>query len=191
MKKIQKINIFLWCFLFFIFAIIIMAKDIELLPEEQSQIDFCNVITTYLHMYKAELDKDYYMDHNSNLKAIYDERTNQLKTVLKNGKITFWKGKITNITVFDDKEVKLSVQLSCNSSLKSNMRISIKSPLYQKLRKYSENAKIIFSGNFLLPPNKEAYKYPYKVYYGETSWTTNGSMYEPVFYFKFTQFHDD
>lgn len=182
MKIITKFNIVLWIIILFIVVISIMAKlDVKYVKYVQSQMDFCNVISTYRDIYEAEQRKDFYMDRKSNLTSIYNERTSKIKTVLGIGKVQHWKGVIKNITVFDGKGVSLSMKLSCNSTLETNDFITATSPLYQKLRKYSENAEITFSGIFVIN----------NVNYGEKSWTENGSMDEPEFHFTFSDFHEE
>ena len=158
----------------------------------QSQVSFCKTISTYKNMYISEKDKDFYIDQKEKIKNIYNNRTEKLKAILGNGKVDHWQGIIKNILVSEGKGAYLEVQLSCDTSLEAqdSLIIDINSPLYQELRSYSENSNIIFSGNFLLPPDgSSANKYPHQAYYGEKSFSENGSMKEPEFLFMFTQFH--
>jgi hypothetical protein len=158
----------------------------------QSQVSFCKTISTYKNMYISEKDKDFYIDQKEKIKHIYNSRTEKLKTILGNGKVDHWQGIIKDIIVSEGKGAYLEVQLSCDTSLEAqdSLIIAINSPLYQELRNYSENSNIIFSGTFLLPPDDSSTnKYPHEAYYGEKSFTENGSMKEPEFLFMFTQFH--
>ena len=145
-------------------------------------------------MYYEEAGKPNYIDKEENEKKIYLDRTEKLKQILGDGKVNQWKGVVDKIISLD-RGAYLDVRLPCNAYLRSNSSYSnfiiLKdTKLYQKLRRYSENSKIVFSGEFLLPPNKKAEKImPHLIYYGETSFTNSGGMSEPEFIFKFTDFH--
>ena len=168
------------------------ATSAQLVKQYSQQDEFCKVISEYRDSYLSEKKKDFYIDQKAKLKAIFFERTEKLKSVLNNGAVQNWNGTISNILVSEGKGAFLEVELSCGAHLEpqDNLIIGIESALYQKLRSYSENSKIAFSGNFLLPVNEDAQgKYPHEIYYGEKSFTTEGSVKEPEFLFKFTDFH--
>lgn len=156
------------------------------------QDEFCKVVSDYRDLYLSEKKKDFYIDQKAALEAIFLERTQKFKSILNSGAVQNWNGTINKILVSEGKGAFLEVKLSCGAYLEpqDNLIISMESALYQKLRKYSENSKIVFSGNFIIPPNADAQgKYPHEIYYGEKSFTAEGSIKEPEFLFKFTDFH--
>lgn len=153
---------------------------------------FCAIITDSKKLYISEKEKYFYLDQESEIQKIYSQRTLQLKTLLGNGSVSGWNGKIGGMTVSKGKGVYLKINLSCKVTLEPNdsLIIPINSELYQKLRKFSKKSSITFSGNFIPPPNSDKDgKYPHEPFYGEMSFTKNGSMKEPEFLFKFTAFH--
>lgn len=186
--------------LFAIFPLLLLSacsnessKTVSGSKENTTQVEFCKVVSDYRDAYFSEKKKNFYIDQKAELENIYAKRKESLKSVLKDGNVENWEGTISDILVSEHKGAFLEVKLSCGASLEAqdNLIIGIDSPLYQDLRHYSENSKIKFSGHFLVPPTKESEgKYPYESYYGEKSFTRDGSMEEPEFLFKFTAFHD-
>ena len=161
--------------------------------ENMTQVEFCKIISDYRNAYFSEKINDFYIDQKTELEKIYSKREESLKSVLKNGYVENWEATISEILVSENRGAFLEVKLSCGASIeeKDNLNIAIDSPIYQSLRYYSENSKIKFSGHFLVPTDKSIEgKYPYETYYGEKSFTREGSIKEPEFLFKFTSFHN-
>jgi hypothetical protein len=158
----------------------------------QQQIEFCNLVTDYRNQYRAEFDKENYIDKRTNLRSIFSNRTSALQEVLGNGVVNGWKGKISEILVSEGKGVFLSVSLPCKAQLKpqDNLIIRIGTPLYESLRKYQEKQEVTFSGNFLISPTDSVGDYPYKAYYGEQSFSESGSMDNPEFLFLFKELNN-
>lgn len=162
------------------------------LSASQSQIEFCKVVRDYRDLYRETKNKKSYLDQKTDLTTIFNQRTNALKEVLNDGRIEKWQGKIGKLLSVEGKGAFLEINLPCNVVMASqdNLIIRLDSPLYQNLRGYSEDSNIVFSGNFLVPNDtKEQGKYPYEAYYGEESITENGSMSEPEFLFRYSDFH--
>ena len=156
------------------------------------QDKFCDVVSDYRSLYFSEKEKAFYIDQKTTLEVIVTERTEKLKSILGNGTVQNWNGTISKILVSEGKGAFLDVKLPCGTFLEpqDSLIIHIESELYQKLRKYSENSQIVFSGNFIIPPSDDAQgKYPHEIFYGEKSLTTEGSIKEPEFLFQFTDFH--
>ncbi len=163
--------------------------NITNLPQSQKQ--FCEVISKYRDLYQIIEDKDKYIDQENDLTAIFIKRKNALKKTLKNGQVEQWRGVIDDMTIGGE-GVYLKVKLPCSAHMATNDRlvISNNSLVYQSLRSYSEDSKITFSGTFLVPTGSETdKKYPYESYYSEDSFTVHGSMIDPGFHFRYTQFH--
>lgn len=154
----------------------------------KQQIAFCETVNKYRSMYSAELEKDGYIDKQKTLANIYSERTSQLIKVLGDGNVVGWTGTIKKILPGKDGAF-LEVTLPCNTELKpqDNLIIKIDTPLYESLRRVHEKSEIQFSGTFLVSPTKAPSEFPYKVYYGETSFSESGSMRLPEFLFMFTE----
>lgn len=178
---------------FFILAISACSDEAPVNLLNSSQVEFCKVISHFRDAYASEEKKDFYIDQEITLQNIYDQRIEYLKSVLKGGAVENWEGTISNIVVLKGKGAFLEVELSCEAYLEpqDGLIIGIDTLLYQDLRRYSENSKIMFSGHFITPLNQESLgKYPHQNYYGEKSFSKTGSMREPEFLFKFTAFHD-
>ena len=154
---------------------------------------FCNVISNSRDTYLEEKEKDFYIDQEAKIQRIYDQRTLKLKELLSDGSVSNWNGEIKDILVSKGKGAFLEVGIGCDTTLEPNdsLIISIDSELYQKLRNYSENSKMKFSGTFITPKAADKNgEYPHKPFYGEKSFGQNGSMREPEFLFRFSEFHN-
>lgn len=157
------------------------------LPQQQAKL--CETVTRYRELYATEKQKEFYIDKDETLTRIFSERTSELRKVLGEGQVDGWHGTIKKILVSQGKGAFLEVTLPCKVLLKpqDSLIIKIDTPLYETLRQFHENSEIIFSGNFLVSPSNAAAEYPYKTYYGETSFTESGSMDEPEFLFMFRE----
>jgi len=188
----HKLNIVLVSFLAIVISACSDGSSNSEAKAYSQQDKFCDVISNYRSLYFSEKKKAFYIDQNASLEIIVTERTEKLKSILGNGTVENWNGTISKISISKDKGAFLDVKLSCGAFLEpqDSLIIRIESELYQKLRKYSENSKIVFTGNFITPPSEDAQgKYPHEIYYGEKSFTTEGSIKEPEFIFQFTDFH--
>lgn len=152
------------------------------------QIAFCDAVNKYRDAYAAEEKKDFYIDQEKKLANIFAERTAQLIQVLGDGNIVDWNGTIKQILPSSDGAF-LTVSLPCQAELKpqDDLIIKVNTPLYQSLRNFHEKSDIRFAGNFLVSPTKAPGAYPYKAYYGETSFTVGGSMGKPELLFSFRE----
>jgi hypothetical protein len=152
------------------------------------EVAFCNVVNKYRDAYAAEVHKEFYIDQDKNLASIFAERTAQLIQVLGDGNIVDWNGSINQILSSNDGAF-LAVTLPCQVELKpqDDLIIKVITPLYESLRNFHEKSDIRFSGNFLVSPTKAPGAYPYKSYYGETSFTVGGSMGKPELLFMFKE----
>jgi predicted small lipoprotein YifL len=152
------------------------------------QIEFCNAVNKYRDAYAAEADKEFYIDKETKLASIFSERTTKLIRILGEGNIVDWSGTINKITPIKDGAF-LEVTLPCQVELKpqDNLIIKINTPLYESLRSFHEKSEIRFSGSLLVSPTKVPSAFPYKAYYGETSFSESGSMREPELLFMFKE----
>jgi hypothetical protein len=192
-KNVKYILIFL-CLLTLVY--LVPSKKINNTKEQKitdnSQELFCKIINDSRKLYIHEKNNDFYIDKEKSLNDIFYNRTQSLKQLLGYGQVYNWNGKIKNILVSNGKGAFIEIELPCKVRLvtQDNLIIPIDSHLYEKLRKYSENSHIEFSGSFLTEPSSNKNnEYPYKSFYGETSFTKIGSMEEPEFLFKYFDFH--
>ncbi|HSH97121.1 MAG TPA: hypothetical protein VK954_02415 [Methyloradius sp.] len=170
-------------------TLILMSACAEQKPTmPQQEITFCEIVNKYRDIYVSESNKDFYIDKEAKLASIFSDRTTQLIQVLGDGNIVGWQGYIKQI--LSSKEgAFLEVTLPCKVELKpqDNLIIKINTPLYESLRNFHEKSEIHFSGNFLVSPTNVPSEFPYKAYYGETSFTETGSMREPELLFMFRE----
>lgn len=171
---------------FIIWLFITDKKESNSSALTQQQINFCEAINKSRATYKAEQEKEFYIDKDKKLTSIYHERTAQLVNILGDGKLDKWAGSIHKITVSEGRGAFLEIALSCGAYLSPTdaQIIPINSALFESLRRFPEKAEITFSGNLYVSPTKSISDYPYKAYYGEQSFTESGSIGKPEFIFK-------
>ncbi|OTA15323.1 hypothetical protein Xvie_02820 [Xenorhabdus vietnamensis] len=147
------------------------------LPEFQAQ--FIQVVSSFFDRYvqaSNELQK-------SSLRV---ERKEQISKIFPGYSVTSWVGKIKELDTNSDGKAILSVQIASNitiqtwnnelSDIGNNTLIEKGTSVYKSLFPLKVGQKIEFSGSFF-PSPEDSFK--------ETSLTSDGSMKEPEFLFKF------
>jgi hypothetical protein len=159
----------------------ILAKTKELpkigMPTEETQ--FINTVDKYVRGFqkaKNELQQS----------TLRDQRKNEIAKIIKDRVILSWTGKINRLETNTEGKAILSIKISPNidiktwnnafSDINSNTLISKGSVLYNSLFDLSYGQQVEFSGSFFSSQFD---------YIEETSMTTQGSMRNPEFLFKF------
>lgn len=117
------------------------------------QQKFCAAVDQFRVAYAKTSDKPSYLDQDSDLKALFNQRNAAIQTILGSGAIVNWTGKVRSL-IASEKGAYLTVDLGCGALLAPTDAQIVKkdSPVYQQLRALHEGSSVTVSGS-LVPPD--------------------------------------